>query len=62
MKATHVQILDEIVCGTFSFLSRGIILLIELPQPENTENTCTRHTETLDSCFDLFMSHPQRIL
>ena len=41
----------------FSFLNRGIILWIELPWPENPANTCARHTETLDSCFDLIRSH-----
>ena len=48
------------VC-TFSFLSRGIILWIELSWPENTANTCTWHTETLDSCFDLINFHQQCI-
>ena len=46
----------------FLFLSRGIILWIELPQLENPANTCVRHTETLDSCFDLIRSHQQCIL
>ena len=32
---------------TFSFLSRGIIVWIELPLPENPANTCARHMETL---------------
>ena len=41
---------------TFSFLSRGIILWIELPQTENLANTCTWHMETLDSCFDLIIT------
>ena len=41
----------------FSFLSRGIILWIELPWPENLASTCTRHTKTLDSCFNLIRSH-----
>ena len=36
---------------TFSFLSSGIILWIELPWPENHANTYAWHTETLDSCF-----------
>ena len=35
---------------TFSFLSKGIILLIELTWPENPANTCDRHTEPLDNC------------
>ena len=43
--------------STFSLLSRGIILWIELPRPENPANTCARHTETLDSGFDLIRSH-----
>ena len=42
-----------------SFLSRGIILWIELP--ENPANTYERHTETLDGCFDLIRSHQQYI-
>ena len=29
------------------------VLWIELPWPENLPNTCVRHTETLDSCFNL---------
>ena len=28
-----------------------------LPWPENLANTCMRHTETLDSCFNLIRSH-----
>ena len=47
--------------STFSFLSRGIILCIELPWPENPANTYARHTETLDSSFDLIRSHQQCI-
>ena len=45
----------------FLFLSREIILWNELPWPENPANTCARHTETLDSCFDLIRSHQQCI-
>ena len=30
---------------------------IELPWPENQVNTYARHTEILDSCFDLIRSH-----
>ena len=45
----------------FSFLSRGFILWIELPCPENLANTNTWYTETLDSCFDLIKSHQQCI-
>ena len=45
----------------FTFLSWGIILWIELPRTENPVTTCARHTETLDSCFDLFRSHQQCI-
>ena len=45
----------------FSFLSRGIILWIELPWPENLPNTYARHTETLDSCFDLMRFYQQSI-
>ena len=37
-------------------------LQIELPWPENPANTCARHIETLDSCFDLIRSHQQCIL
>ena len=36
-----------------SFLSRGILLWIELKWPENPANTYARHMKTLDSCFDL---------
>ena len=36
----------------FIFLSRGIILWIELPWPENPAKTYAWHAETLDSCFD----------
>ena len=43
----------------FLILRRGIILLIELPWPEKPANTCVRHTETLDSCFDLIRSSQQ---
>ena len=32
---------------------------IELPQPENSANTCAWLTETPDSCFDLIRSHQQ---
>ena len=46
----------------FSFLSRGIILWIEIPWPENLVNTYARHMETLDSCFKLIRSHQQCIL
>ena len=35
---------------------------IELPWPENLENTCMWHTETLHSCFNLIKSHQQSIL
>ena len=45
----------------FSFLSRGIILWIELPWPENPANIPAWHTETLDNCFDLIRSHQQCI-
>ena len=45
----------------FSFYSRGIILWIELPWPENPANTYVRHSETLDSRFDLIKSHLQCI-
>ena len=31
------------------------------PWPENPESTYTRHTETLDSCFDLIWSHQKCI-
>ena len=34
---------------------------IELPWPENPANTCIRHTEPLDRCFDLTRSHRQYI-
>ena len=34
---------------------------IELPWPENQVNTYTRHTETLDCCFNLIRSHQQYI-
>ena len=34
-----------------------VFLWIELPCPENPTNTYARHTETLDSCFDLIRSH-----
>ena len=34
---------------------------IELPWPENPENICTWHTETLDSWFDLIRSYQQCI-
>ena len=47
--------------STFSFLSRGIILWIELPWPENLANTYAWHTETLNNCFDLIRSHQQCI-
>ena len=30
---------------------------IELQRPENLANTCVRHTETQDSCFDFIRSH-----
>ena len=40
----------------FFFLNRGILLSSELPWPENLANTCTWHTETLDSCFNLISS------
>ena len=45
----------------FLFLSRGIILWIELPWPGNPVNTYAQHMETLDSYFDL-MPHQQCIL
>ena len=48
--------------STFSFLSRGIILWIELPWPENPVNTYAWHKETLDSCFDPIRFHQQYIL
>ena len=34
---------------------------IEIPRPENLTNNFARHTEALDSCFDLIRSHQQRI-
>ena len=43
------------------FLSRGIILWIELPWPESPANTYARHKVTLDNCFDLIRSHQQWI-
>ena len=45
----------------FLLLSRGIILWIELPWPENSANTYAWHTETLNSSFDLIRSHQQCI-
>ena len=45
----------------FFFLSKVIILWTELPWPENLVNTCVRHTETLDSYFDLIRPHQQCI-
>ena len=45
----------------FPFLSRGIILWIELLWPENPTNTSAWYTETLDSCFSLMRSHQQYI-
>ena len=45
----------------FFFFSRGIILWIELPWSEKPANTYARHTETLDSCFDLIRFHQQDI-
>ena len=45
----------------FSFLSKGIILWIELTWPENLANTDARHTETLERCFDLVKSQQQCI-
>ena len=45
----------------FYFLSRGIILWIELQWPENPANTYAQHTETLNSCFDLIRSLQQCI-
>ena len=38
-----------------------VLLWIELPWPENPANTYARHTETLDSCFDLIRSHQECI-
>ena len=46
-------------CFVFFYISRGIILWIELPSPEYPVNTYARHTETLDSCFDFIRSHQQ---
>ena len=46
----------------YFLLNRGIILWIELPWPEIPANTYARHTETLDSCFDLIRFHQQCIL
>ena len=34
---------------------------IELPWPENPANTCMRHTEAMDSCFDPIRFHQQCI-
>ena len=34
---------------------------IKLPRPENPVNTCTRHKETLDSCFNLIRSHQKHL-
>ena len=46
-------------CDTvhFYFLSRGIILWIELTWVENPANTWAQHSETLDSSFDFIRSH-----
>ena len=38
------------------FLSKGMILWIEIPWPENPANTYARHTETLDSLLGLISS------
>ena len=51
----------EAIDQHFSFLSRGIILWIELPWPEDPATTYARHAETLDSYFDLIRSHQQCI-
>ena len=50
-----------VIRSTFSFLRKGIILWIKLPWHENPANTYARHTETLDSCFNLIRSHQQCI-
>ena len=57
----RVQIIIMLMCVQISFLSKGIILWIELPWSENLLNTYTRHTEGLASCFDLIRSHQQCI-
>ena len=49
-------------CTFFLSLSRGIILWIELPWPENPANTYMQHKETLDSCFDLIRSHQHTVI
>ena len=58
----------ELLCQVFILhgVSQGNgvtrrFLWIELPWMENPANTYTRHTETLESCFDLIRSHQQGI-
>ena len=48
------------ICMYIFFLSRGIILWIELLWSENPANIYAQHTETL-FCFDLIRSHQQCI-
>ena len=38
-----------------------LYMWFKLPWPENPANTYSRHTETLDSCFNLIRSHQQCI-
>ena len=59
--SNYYDLKDKDIDVYFSFLSRGIILWIELPRPENPANTYTQHMETPDSCFNLTRSHQQCI-
>ena len=47
--------------GSISVVKLIVMLWIELLWPENPVNTCARHTETLDSSFDLIRPHQQCI-
>ena len=41
----------------FFFQGQILVLGIDLSCPENPAIPCTRHSETLNSCFDLIRSH-----
>ena len=58
---SEISLIHSSIKGQYATICYYLVLWIELSWPENPANTYVRHTETLDSCFDLIRSHQQYI-
>ena len=61
MGALRLLVIWLAVCLVGVFMSYQPLRWMELPWLENPANTYARHSETLDSCFDLIRTHQQCI-